>query len=94
MVYFDELQRQTVELVDKLINENKTFDEIETFLLDNGYSFSRKSKNGYFSKKRFSIEKITRYMKDGQNFIKYDSTLVDLIKRRNGLATWETIGFF
>ena len=51
----------------------------------------RELKNGYRSKTRFSIEKIIHYKKDNQEYIKYENTFVDLIKRRNGLAYWETI---
>ena len=91
MVWLSDLQRETLLLVDKMIEENKTFDEIQNYLYDNNYIFSQEVKNGYRSKTRFSIEKIIHYTKDNQEYMKYENTFVDLIKRRNGLAYWETI---
>ena len=91
MIYLSELQKETLLLVDKMINDNKTFKEIQDYLYDNDYIFSQEVKNGYRSKTRFSIEKIVHYTKDNQEYIKYENTFVDLIKRRNGLAYWETI---
>ena len=91
MVWLSDLQRETLLKVDEMINENKTFDEIQNYLYDNNYIFSQEVKNGYRSKTRFSIEKIIHYKKDNQEYIKYENTFVDLIKRRNGLAYWETI---
>ena len=91
MVWLSDLQRETLLKVDEMINENKTFNEIQDYLYDNDYIFSQEVKNGYRSKTRFSIEKITHYTKDNQEYIKYENTYVDLIKRRNGLAYWETI---
>ena len=91
MIYLSNLQKETLLLVDELINENKTFQEIQDYLYDNGYIFSQEVKNGYRSKTRFSIEKIIHYEKDNQTYMKYENTFVDLIKRRNGLAYWETI---
>lgn len=91
MIWLSDLQRETLLLVDKMINENKTFNEIQNYLYDNGYIFSQEVKNGYRSKTRFSIEKAIHYMKDNQEYIRYESSYVDLIKRRNGLADWETI---
>lgn len=91
MIYLSNLQKETLLLVDKMIEENKTFDEIQNYLYDNNYIFSQEVKNGYRSKTRFSIEKMVHYTKDNQEYIKYENTFVDLIKRRNGLAYWETI---
>ena len=88
MVYLSNLQKETLLLVDKMIEENKTFDEIQNYLYNNDYIFSVETKNGYTSKTRFSIEKIIR---NEDNTIKYENSFVDLIKRRNGLAYWETI---
>lgn len=88
MIYLSNLQRETLLLVDKMIEENKTFDEIQNYLYKNDYIFSVETKNGYTSKTRFSIEKI---IKNEDNTIKYENSFVDLIKRRNGLAYWETI---
>ena len=84
MIYLSDLQRETLLLVDKMIEENKTFDEIQNYLYDNNYIFSQEVKNGYRSKTRFSIEKIIHYKKDSQEYIKYENTFVDLIN-------WETI---
>lgn len=91
MIYLSELQKETLLLVDKMINDNKTFKEIQDYLYDNDYIFSQEIVNGYRSKTKYSIEKITRNEKDGQTYIHYEKTYVDLIKRRNGLAYWETI---
>ena len=91
MIWLSDLQRDTLLKVDKMINENKTFDEIQNYLYDNDYIFSQEIKNCYRSKTRFSIEKITHYTKNNQEYIKYENTFVNLIKRRNGLASWETI---
>ena len=88
MIYLSNLQKETLLLVDKMIEENKTFDEIQNYLYNNDYIFSVETKNGYTSKTRFSIEKIIR---NEDNTIKYENSFVDLIKRRNGLAYWETI---
>lgn len=88
MVFLSNLHKETLLLVDKMIEENKTFDEIMNYLYNNDYIFSCETKNGYTSKTKFSIEKIIR-LED--NKIKYENTFVDLIKRRNGLAYWETI---
>ena len=91
MIMISQEQRNVLEIVDKMINEEKTFEEISNYLYNNGYVFRVETKNGYRSKTRFSIEKIIHYKKDNQEYIKYENTFVDLIKRRNGLAYWETI---
>ena len=46
MIYLSDLQRETLLLVDKMIEENKTFDEIQNYLYDNNYIFSQEVKNG------------------------------------------------
>ena len=91
MIYLSNLQKETLLKVDEMINENKTFNEIQNYLYDNDYIFSQEVKNGYRSKTRLTIEKIIHYKKDNKEYIKYENTFVDLIKRRNGLAYWETI---
>ena len=91
MIYLSDLQKETLMLVDNMIEENKTFKEITDYLYNNGYIFSQEVKNGYRSKTRFSIEKIIHYKKDNQEYMKCENTFVDLIKRKNGLAYWETI---
>ena len=80
MVFITELQQQTLLLVDKLIEEKKTFSEIWTILSDKGYRFRSEVHNGYTIKTKFQLcDKNGNY------------SFVDLIKRRNGLASWETI---
>lgn len=80
MVFINKLQQQTLLLVDKLIEEKKTFSEIWTILSDKGYRFRGEVHNGYAIKTKFQL-----CDKDG------NYSFVDLIKRRNGLASWETI---
>lgn len=91
MIWLSDLQKQTLLKVNDMIEQNKTFDEIQNYLYNNGYIFSQQVKNGYRSKTRFSIEKIVHYTKDNREYMKYENTFVDLIKRKNGLAYWETI---
>ena len=91
MIWLSDLQKETLLKVNDMIEQNKTFDEIQKYLYDNDYIFSQQVKNGYRSKTRFSIEKIVHYTKDNQEYMKYENTFVDLIKRKNGLAYWETI---
>ena len=88
MVYISELQKQSLLIVDKMIEENKTFEEIERYLYNNDYMFRVEVKNGYASKTHFEIVKIIR---NQDNTIKEEYSFVDLIKRRNGFAFWETI---
>ena len=89
MVYLSNLQKETLLKVDEMINENKTFEEISNYLYKNDYMFRVEVKNGYASKTKFEIVKIIRNEED--NTINYEYSFVDLIKRRNGLAYWETI---
>ena len=88
MVWLSNLQKETLLKVDEMINENKTFDEIQNYLYKNDYMFRVEVKNGYASKTKFEIVKM---IKDENGNIKEEYTFVDLIKRRNGLAFWETI---
>ena len=88
MVFLNELQKETLILVDDMIEKGKTFEEISNYLYDNDYIFRQEIKNGYRSKTKFSIEKIIR---NENGTVSYKNTFVDLIKRRNGLAYWETI---
>lgn len=87
MVYISDLQRETLELVDSLINENKTYNEIIKILYDNGYELRVPTKNGYTSKTRIDL-----FKKDKQG--KMENSFVTVIKRKNGLANWETIRLF
>ena len=91
MIFISELQKETLLLVDNMIADNKTFKEIQDYLYDNDYIFSQYCKNGYRSKTRYTIEKISREQKeDGHTYIHYENSFVELIKRKNGLASWET----
>lgn len=85
MIWLNDLQKETLLFVDDMITQNKTFNEIYNALNDKGYSFRVEIKNGYASKTRFEIIK----WNDEKNDFEY--SFVDLIKRRNGLAHWETI---
>jgi hypothetical protein len=87
MVWLSDLQKETLLLVDKMIEEKKTFEEISDYLYNNGFMFSVETKNGYTSKTHYRIEKKI----ENEGKIQYKYTFVDLIKRRNGLAYWETI---
>ena len=84
MIYLSDLQRETLLLVDKMIEENKTFDEIVWKLQEEKYCFKCETKNGYTKKSLFMI------YKDDENG-KEEYSFVDLKRRRNGLAYWETI---
>ena len=83
MIFLSNLQKETLFLVDKLVGENKTHGEIENELLKNGYEFIKEIKNGYMSKTKTSL-----YKRDENG--KLENSFVDLIKRKNGLASWET----
>ena len=91
MVFLNELQKETLILVDDMIEKGKTFEDISDYLYNNNYIFSQEVKNGHRSKTRFSIEKIVR---NENGTISYKNTYVDLIKRRNGFAYWETIRLY
>lgn len=88
MVFLNKLQKETLILVDDMIEKGKTFEDISNYLYNNNYIFRQEVKNGYRSKTRFGIEKIVR---NENGTVSYKNTFVDLIKRRNGLAYWETI---
>ena len=79
MVYLSELQKETLLLVDNLIEEKKTYEEITNILYNKGYMYVVETKNGYTSKTLRKIYKNNEY------------SFVDIKKRKNGLATWETI---
>lgn len=79
MVYISDLQRTTLLLVDKLINEGKTYEEIKSILYDKGYNLRVTVRNGYVPRAKVELcDSKGAYL------------FVDLKKRRNGLATWET----
>jgi len=80
MVFISELQKNTLFLLDNLIDGNKTHEEIKNILLYKfNYEFVKEIKNGYMSKTK------TKLFKNNEN------SFVTLIRRRNGLADWETI---
>lgn len=84
MIFLNDLQKETLLLVDNLINENKSFDEIIWKLQEKNYFFKVETKNGYTSKTLYMIYKNDENGKEQYSF-------VDLKKRKNGLAYWETI---
>lgn len=79
MVFISKLQQETLLLIDDLISKNKTHEEIHNILFVKGYSFIKEIKNGYMNRTE------TKLYKNNEN------SFVTLIKRRNGLASWETI---
>lgn len=79
MVWLNDTQRKTLLLIDDMINKKMTFDEITNYLYAHDYCYRVEVKNGYASKTHFEI------------MFKNEYTFVDIIKRRNGLAQWETI---
>ena len=79
MVFIHDLQKETLLKADELINNGKTFDEIQRYFFDKGYAIRVPMHNGYLSKTRILL------YKDGQY------SFVDIKKRRNGLALWETV---
>lgn len=80
MIYINDLQRKTLLLVDGLIGQGKNFNEIWWVLQEKGYHFEGERRNGYDIKTKF-------YLKDTNG----NGSFVWLKKRRNGLASWETI---
>ena len=79
-MWINALQKQTLLLVNQLIDEGKSFDEIWSVLQEKGYRFEGERRNGYDIKTRF-------YLKDAEG----NGSFVWLRKRRNGKAYWETI---
>lgn len=87
MFYISDLQKETLELVDNLINEDRTYNEIIKILCDNGYELRVPTKNGYTSKTRIDL-----FKEDKQG--EMEDSFVTVIKRKNGLASWETLRLF
>lgn len=80
MIFISELQKNTLILLNELIEKNKTHEEItELLLFKYNYDFIKEIKNGYMSKTQ------TKLYKNDEN------SFVTLIKKRNGFADWETI---
>ena len=67
--------------------ENKKYNEIIKILYDNGYELRVPTKNGYTSKTRIDL-----FKEDKQG--KMEDSFVTVIKRKNGLASWETLRLF
>ena len=81
MIFASELQRKTLKILIDLIEKDIKHDDIITILLKQNYEFIKEIKNGYMSKTQ------TKLYKQGEN------SFVTLIKRRNGLADYETFIF-
>lgn len=84
MVYISEKHKETLLLVDKLVDEGKNYHEIlETLYWDYGYQMRVPyTKSGKISKTKTELVKDNEY------------TFVDLKKKRNGFCEWETIRLF
>ena len=87
MVYISKLQETTLKLVDNMINEGKTFDEITDELCKQHYSFMVEKKNGRYNKNHLLLYKMKL---DGNKIVSEDYSFVDLVQKR-GKVTWETI---
>lgn len=81
MVFVSELQRNTLLLINELIDKNTSYEDILYILMIKDYTFVKEIKNGYMSKTK------TELYKNNEN------SFVTLIKRRNGLADFETMMF-
>lgn len=90
MVYISKLQETTLKLVDNMINEGKTFDEITDELCKQHYSFMVEKKNGRYNKNHLLLYKMKL---DGNKIISEDYSFVDLVQKR-GKVTWESIRLF
>lgn len=90
MVYISKLQETTLKLVDNMINEGKTFDEITDELCKQHYSFMVEKKNGRYNKNHLLLYKMKL---DGNKIVSEDYSFVDLVQKR-GKVTWETIRLF
>ena len=83
MVYFHDLQRETLKEADELINAGKTYDEILRHFFDKGYALHAPSgANGQ------PLKTITRLYYNGVY------SFVDLRKKRGGGAEWETLRLY
>ena len=79
MVFLSELQQKTLLLLDELIKQKTSYEDITKILLFKyNYDFIKEIKNGYMSKTK------TKLYKNNEN------SFITLIKKRNGLADWET----
>ena len=87
MVYISKLQEITLKLVDDLINEGKSFNEITDELCKQHYSFRVEKKNGKYNKNHLLLYKMEL---EGNKIISEDYSFVDLVQKR-GKVTWETV---
>ena len=90
MIYISKLQETTLKLVDNMINEGKTFDEITDELCKQHYSFMVEKKNGRYNKNHLLLYKMEL---DGNKIVSEDYSFVDLVQKR-GKVTWESIRLF
>lgn len=90
MVYVDKLQETTLKLVDNMINEGKTFDEIVAELCKQHYYFMVEKKNGRYNKNHLLLYKMQL---DGNKIVSEDYSFVDLVQKR-GKVTWESVRLF
>jgi hypothetical protein len=80
MIYMHDLQRETLKEADNLINEGKSYDEILHHFSIKKYCLRvPHGANGQ------PLKTIVKLYKDGVY------SFVDIRKKRNGGATWETI---
>jgi hypothetical protein len=80
MYYISELQKDTLLKADKMIDEGKTFIEVEEWFFKNGYELRvPRNPSGTLSKT------VVELCKDGQY------SFVDIKKKRNGDCEWQTI---
>lgn len=77
-MFVSELQKNTLILLNDLIDKKQKHDDVELILLKQGYDFIKEIKNGYMSKTK------TKLYKNGEN------SFVTLIKRRNNLVDYES----
>ncbi len=87
MVYISKLQEITINLIDNMINEGKTFKEITNELSKQHYSFRLEKINGKYNKNHLLLYKMEL---EGNKIISEDYSFVDLIQK-NGKVTWETV---
>ena len=80
MIYLHDLQRDTLKEADNVINEGKSYEEILRYFFDLGYQLrAPHGANGQ------PLKSITQLYKNGVY------SFVDIRKRRNGGAIWETV---
>lgn len=83
MIYINDLQKNTLLLVDDMINKNKDFEYIARKLAENNYSLKINGKNI----NRLYIYKME---KRGNTILNEIYTFVNLVKKKN-CVIWETV---